>query len=150
MISVLIVASDDEAALARLLTQLVPAAAEGLVRDVLVVGAAGPSRDVALDAGATLVEPGQAPLGGARGEWLLGLPLGARLRPEWMEVVSRHLATPPPTPARLARTGLWPSGRRDEGWLAPLALASGGRTGEKDLERLARRRGRVLRVLERP
>jgi hypothetical protein len=150
MISVLIGASDDAALLARLLAQLVPAAAEGLVRDVLVCGAEGPALDVAHDAGATITRPGGDVQARARGDWMMGLPLAARLRSDWMEIVSKHIATSPAAPARLGRVGFWPGGADSEGWLAPLGLASGGRAGEQDLERFARRRGRVLRVLERP
>src|SRR5277367_6688460 len=56
LISVLINAPEDPQALTRLLTALVPAAAEGLVREVGVIGAAGPAHAIADDAGAGLYD----------------------------------------------------------------------------------------------
>lgn len=146
MISVVIEAGDDAKALARLLTALVPAAAEGLVRDVLVRGASGLAAEVVEDAGATTLGPGDDVAKIARGDWLCGLPLGARLRRDWMELVAAHLATDPPTPARLTgQAGAFGLGGRLEGWLVPRAASAGA--VEQDLQRLARRRGRRLRVL---
>ena len=150
MISVVISASDDAAALARLLTQLVPAAAEGLVRQVLVRGAAGASRELAEDAGATVVAPADQAPALARGDWIACLPMGMDLSPGWMEVVAAHLATEPEKPARLtARGGIPGLSGKAEGWLVPRRLASAAGAGEQDLQRLARRSGRRLRILSR-
>lgn len=150
MISVVITASDDAAALARLLTQLVPAAAEGLVRQVLIRGAAGASRELAEDAGATIMAPDDTVLALARGDWIAGLPLGADLSSGWMETVAAYLAAEPEKPARLTTRGGIPglSGKA-EGWLVPRRLVPAAGAREQDLQRLARRSGRRVRILRR-
>lgn len=87
MISVVIEAGQDDEALARTLTALVGAAAEGVVRDVVVVTSSSP-----LPAIGTVVDAFgcQAMLGGvsaaitaARGPWVLILPVGSELEPAW-------------------------------------------------------------------
>jgi hypothetical protein len=147
MISVILTASDYAKALARLLTALVPAAAEGLVREVAVIGAAGASAALADDAGADLFEDLGAAMARARGPWLAGLPLTAMLAPDWMEVLAVHLAREPPTPARLVTRPGFSLGRGPQGWLAPKGLSAG--LVEQDFQRLARRNGRRLRILDR-
>jgi hypothetical protein len=148
MISVIVTASDDGDALARLLTGFVPAAAEGLVREVAVVGATGAALAVADDAGADLYEAGAfgAAFERARGPWVAGAPLGAVFAPGWMEIVADHLRREPAQPARLVARGFTLRGR--EAWLAPKRLAPSAVVVEQDLQRLARR-GRLLRVLDR-
>ncbi len=143
----IISASDDGEALARLLTALVPAAAEGLVREVAVVGAAGTALSIAEDAGADLFEAGafDQAFDRARGPWALGAPLGAVFAPDWMEIVAGHLRREPAEPARLVPRGFSLRGR--EGWLVPKALAASAGAVEQDLQRVARR-GRRLRVLD--
>jgi len=80
----------------------------------------------------------------ARGDWLCGLPLSAQLRRDWMETLAAHLAADPPAPARLiGKRGPFGVGVGPEGWLAPRSAGA----VEQDLQRLARRRGRALRVL---
>jgi hypothetical protein len=150
MISVILTASDDAKALGKLLTALVPAAAEGLVREVAVIGAAGASSALAEDAGADLFEDFGAAAACARGPWVAGLPLAAVFAPEWMEVLAGHLARDPPTPARLVvrHVGFRLAGG-PEGWLALKALAPSAGLVEQDFQRLARRGGRRLRVLDR-
>ena len=148
MISVLINAPDDPRALTRLLTALVPAAAEGLVREVAVIGAEGPSHAIADDAGAGLFGAfaeafvqGQRPLD-------RGACLPARsFSPDWMDLFAAHLAREPQQPARIVarRVSLT---RGVEGWLIPKRLATSAVVVEQDLQRLARRSGR-LRVLDR-
>ena len=149
MISILVTASDDPKALTRLLTALVPAAAEGLVREVAVIAAAGPERAIADDAGAELYDAFGAAFEQAKGPWIAGLPLGPNLAPDWMELVIAHLAKEPPAPARLVtRSGRLSLAAPPEGWLAPKQLAGSAAVVEQDLQRLARRGGR-LRILDR-
>jgi hypothetical protein len=145
VISVILTASDDARALARLLTALVPAAAEGLVREVAVVDAAGLAAEVAEDAGARRHDSFAAALEQARGPWIAGVPLTAVFAPDWMELVAGHLRGDHGQPARLAQRGF--SLRGPEGWLVPKAASVGAL--EQDLQRIARRRGRRLRILDR-
>ena len=147
MISVIVTASDDAKRLARLLTALVPAAAEGLVREVAVVGAAGLAAEVADDAGASRCDDFTAALMQARGPWIAGLPLAAVFTPDWMELVAQHLRRDQAQPARLVARQF--SLRAPEGWLVPKALAASVGALEQDLQRIARRGGRRLRVLDR-
>ena len=144
MISVIVTASDDAEALARLLTALVPAAAEGLVREVAVVGARGLAAEVAEDAGADRYEASGAAFERARGPWVVGLPLAAALAPDWMAEIADHMRRAPNEPARLTARGF--SLRAPEGWLVPKRLAPSAVVVEQDLQALARR-GRRLRVL---
>jgi hypothetical protein len=148
LISVLVTASDEPKALTRLLTALVPAAAEGLVREVAVIGAAGPALAIADDAGAELYDAFPQAFERAKGPWVAGLPLASNLAPDWMELLVAHLAKKPQTPARLLTrsSGLSLSAGL-EGWLVPKPLAASA-VVEQDLQRLARRGGR-LRILDR-
>jgi hypothetical protein len=150
VISVIVTAIDDPRPLARLLAALVPAAADGLVREVAVIGAEGPSRTLADDAGADLHASFSEALAAARGDWLAGLPLSAVFVTDWMDQVAQHLAREPPTPARLtARPAGLTLGASPEGWLVPQRLLAAG-AAQQDVQRLARRSGsRRLRVLDR-
>lgn len=145
MISVILIASDDGEALARLLTALVPAAAEGLVREVAVVGATGLAAEIAGDAGADLYEAFGLAFERTRGPWVGGLPLAATFSSDWIATVADHMRRAPNEPARLTARGF--SLRAPEGWLAPKRLAPSAVVVEQDLQALARR-GRRLRVLE--
>jgi hypothetical protein len=150
MISVLINAGGDAKALARLLTALVPAAAEGLVREVAVLGGDEVSRAVADDAGADLYPAGawRDAVEKARGPWLAGFPLGPNFAPDWMEQLAAHLAGDGTQAARLvARGGGLALSAAPEGWLAPKRAASAVAV-EQDLQRLARRGGGRLRILD--
>jgi hypothetical protein len=149
MICVIVTAADDPKPLARLLTALVPAAAEGLVREVAVVGAEGPSRAIADDAGADIFATWPQAVIQARSAWLAGLPLATLLAPDWMEVLADHLARDEAVPARLTNrpAGLTLSAA-PEGWLVPKRLAASA-VVEQDLQRIARRSGRRLRILDR-
>ena len=162
MISLILTASDDADALARLLSALVPGAAEGLVREVAVLGANGACSDVADEAGADLyaADAFADALDRARGPWLLGLPVTAVFEPQWIAALGFHLAREPARPARLVASGLGLPGPglsslgltwRPEGWLVPKSLApsAAARPREQDLQRLARRGGQRLRVLRR-
>lgn len=93
MISVVISTLDSEEALAHCLTALVPAAAEGIVREVLVVdgGSRDATRTVADAAGCDLEEvtgsDGARFAAGAglalKSPWLMFLPAGSMLEPGW-------------------------------------------------------------------
>jgi hypothetical protein len=152
MISVILTATDDPRPLARLLTALVPAAADGLVREVAVLGAAGVGAEMAADAGADLFDAGAfaEALAAARGPWVAGFPLTGVLILGWMETMAEHLAREPPAPARLvARPSGLGLGRDPEGWLAPKRLAPSAGAVEQDLQRVARRSRRRLRIFDR-
>jgi hypothetical protein len=148
---VIVTASGDGEALARLLTAFVPAAADGLVRGVAVVGASGVAREVAEDAGADPYDAFGEAFEQARGPWVAGLPLAAVLARDWMAIVAEHLRREPAQPARLTHRSF--KFGAPAGWLAPKGLAR-SRLGasavvvEQDLQRLARR-GRALRILDR-
>lgn len=146
MISVLVTASDDPKALARLLTALVPAAAEGLVREVAAVGARGAAAEVAEDCGADVYDAFGEAVGQARGPWIAAVPLAAMFAPDWMELVAEHLRRDPPQPARLIARAF--SLRAPEGWLVPKAQTPLVGAAEQDFQRVARR-GRRLRILDR-
>jgi len=151
MLSVVIRASEDAPALARLLTALVRGVAEELVGDVVVLGASGPARDIAEDAGATLADYGgmAAAVGLTRGDWVAGLPLSAILAQEWIQTLAAHMERTPPAPARLTTVGGWSLRRGPAGWVAPRAALSALAT-EQDFQRLARARAvHRLRVLSR-
>jgi len=151
MLSVVIAASDDAAALARLLTALVRGVAEELVGDVVVRNAAGAAREVADDAGATLCDSAglAEAVRLARGDWVAGLPLTAILAGEWIQALAAHMERKPPASARLAAVGGWSLRRGPEGWLAPRSALSALAT-EQDFQRLTRAGGvRRLRILAR-
>lgn len=102
MITVILPA-DDARILAALLGDLVPAAADGLVRQVLVLddGVDETVRAVCDDAGADLVGASLADaIARARADWLLLLPADLRLRRGWEDGVAVHLQVRP-GPARL-------------------------------------------------
>lgn len=86
MISVVIAANGQEVALAETLAALVPAAADGFVREV-VVAEAGPSQGTRLVAdavGCVIVEGGaRAGLEAARSDWVLMMAPGVRLESDW-------------------------------------------------------------------
>ncbi|HEY1426672.1 MAG TPA: hypothetical protein VGF50_08380 [Caulobacteraceae bacterium] len=145
MITFILTATEDAEALARLLSALVPAVAEGLVREAAVVGARGAAAEVADDAGADLCETFGAAIEAARGPWIAGAPLGAVFTPDWMQLVADHVRREPMEAARLASRGF--GLRQRAGWLVPKRLAPSAVVVEQDLQRLARR-GRRLRVLE--
>jgi hypothetical protein len=151
MISLIVNAGEDHKTLTRLLSALVPAAAEGLIRDVSVLGALGRSYDVADDAGADLYDASAfaEAFEHARGPWLAGVPLNASFAPDWIAILAAHVHHGPPTPARLVAPGAWPWSGSPEGWLVPKASASSAAPAEQDLKRLARRAGRRLRIFSR-
>ena len=107
MLSVVIETHDDEGRLARTLSSLVPAAVEGVVRDVVVAdrGSSDLTHRVADTAGCVFVTGGDAAtaIRKARGDWLLFLEPGSRLMDGWMEAVTMHTETGT-APARFARS----------------------------------------------
>ena len=107
MMSVLIETRNHEDALGRTLASLVPAAVEGLVREVIVcdLGSTDQTHRVADHAGCHYVASGGLRQGirQAKGEWLLILEPGSRLLDGWMEPVIEHIQRQT-IPARLTRT----------------------------------------------
>lgn len=103
LISVIIPVFNAEADLVRTLASLVPAAAQGLVREVVIVdgGSTDKSLAIAEDAGATILH---GPRGrgaqmhqgaqAARGDWLLFLHGDTALAPDWAEHAAAFVATP--------------------------------------------------------
>ena len=93
MISVVVPSAKSARDLAGLLPVLVPAAVDGLVREVIVADPDPDDATLALceDAGADLVADLAIAAGRARGDLILALPAGLRLRPGWEESVRRHL-----------------------------------------------------------
>jgi len=149
MISVVIDARGGAEALARLLAGLVPAAADGVVREVLVFGADARSRDVADDAGARICADFAGAATAAKGPWLALLPLGVTVGSDFIAAMATHAQTAEEVAARLCVGGGLLGARTPEGWLAPIGPRTSARPVQKDFERLARRSGRRLRVLDR-
>lgn len=106
MLTVLIETHNDEEPLARTLATLVPAAVEGLVRDVIVCDrqSTDHTHKVADHAGCVFVAGGDlaAAIRRARAEWILFLEPGARMIDGWMDPVIAH-AGHMTTPARFSR-----------------------------------------------
>jgi glycosyltransferase involved in cell wall biosynthesis len=94
MISVVIETKDCEHALAMTLAALVPAAAQGFVREVLVAdaGSGDGTRVVADVAGCTIVDGGrERALALARADWVLLLTPGVRLETDWFREAARFI-----------------------------------------------------------
>jgi glycosyltransferase involved in cell wall biosynthesis len=143
MITVVIPTLDQEEALAQTLASLVPAAADGTVREVVVAdgGSRDGTRRVADMTGCTIVEaPG--PLGArlragaeaaTRGDWLLFLQPGVELDPRWEveattfveRAVRAGRAEETAAVFRFALDGLGAGARLQEG-LAALSATVGG------------------------
>lgn len=115
MISVVLLASEDLQGLASQMALLVPAAVDGLVKEVILVGASEPGVEALVeDSGARLVEiDGDAAscfaagAAAARGDWILTLRASPALRDGWREPVEKHLAGGGGAPAALAAPGGW-------------------------------------------
>lgn len=95
MLSVIIPTHNDAADLARLLGALVPAAVDGLVREVIVADAGSTDETLSIceDAGATVVAGGLvAAAGRARSDWVLLLPVEIDLAEDWPARMKGHLS----------------------------------------------------------
>lgn len=96
MLSVLIETRNDEEGLARTLGSLIPAAVEGVVREVIVCdrGSSDGTHRVAEHAGCHFLASGGIAAGirQAKAEWLLLLEPGARLVDGWTDDVVEHTA----------------------------------------------------------
>ncbi len=118
MLSVLIPTHDSAVELPVLLAALVPAAVDGLVREVICAdgGSGDATAAICEDAGARMVAGGlAAAAAAARSDWVLVLPVELHLAPDWAETVAAHLARgrrPAVLRARslLARLGAGPQG----------------------------------------
>jgi glycosyltransferase involved in cell wall biosynthesis len=94
MLSVIIPTCDSAAALQGLLAVLVPAAVDGLVREVICAdaGSTDPTAEICEDAGAQLLTGGLvAAARVAKGEWVLVLPPEIQLQRDWVEALKAHL-----------------------------------------------------------
>lgn len=113
MISVVLVASEDLPGLAAQMAMLVPAAVDGLVKEVILVADGEPGVDaLAEDSGASLVSAAgdigarlSAGAAAARGDWILTLRAAPALREGWREPIEKHLAGGAGAPAVLAIPG---------------------------------------------
>lgn len=100
MISVVLLASEDLPGLAAQMAMLVPAAVDGLVKEVILAGASTSGIEALVeDSGARLVpvEGGAAACFAAgaavaRGDWILTLRGAPALREGWREPIEKHLA----------------------------------------------------------
>ncbi len=91
MISVVIATSNDERTLGPCLAALVPAAIDGLVREVILAdaGSADDTLEIAEDAGARVVQGDVATAcQAARGDWLLIVDVDQPPPPGWEEAVA--------------------------------------------------------------
>lgn len=110
MISVVLVASEDLPGLAAQMAMLVPAAVDGLVKEVLLVADSEAGAEaLAEDSGARLVRASgdrlAAGAAAARGDWILTLRSAPVLREGWREPVEKHLAGGAGAPAMLTVPG---------------------------------------------
>ena len=155
MISVVIAVHDEERALGRLLTALVPAAVDGVVRQVIVVdgGSGDATVEIAKDSGADVLElsgPFQARLAAgcakAKGDWLLLLDPTVLPPAGWEAAARAHMEQNPKAAAWFAPTrgGLFGGPPRAHGLLVSRAMfdEAGGYS-----DRLARKLGGRLRRL---
>ncbi|HJV42906.1 cell wall biosynthesis glycosyltransferase [Caulobacter sp.] len=117
MISVVLLASEDLPGLAAQMAMLVPAAVDGLVKEVILAAGGEPGDEPGVealveDSGARLVRVGgdasarlAAGAAAARGDWILTLRSAPILREGWREPVEKHLAGGGGTAAVLAMPG---------------------------------------------
>jgi glycosyltransferase involved in cell wall biosynthesis len=146
MISVILATLNDERRLSGTLGALVPAAVDGLVRQVIIAdgGSTDATLEIADDAGAVLVDGGlAAACATAREAWLLVLDAGTRLEPGWEPLAHAHIMQSSSRAGRVMPAGGgWLSGllrpRAGLGVLAPKALVGGGWRTVAELERSLR------------
>ncbi len=160
MISVILLTLNDEATLADALADLVPAAVDGLVREVLAVdgGSTDATPEILEDAGARVVsrtgtigERLAAGAAAAKGAWLMVLPPGPALFPTWQRDVAQHIERHGDAVGlmKAERAGWWP-GRGAEALLISrlrLDRSGGFAAGDKGVTGVIRRAGRPRRTL---
>jgi glycosyltransferase involved in cell wall biosynthesis len=145
MISVVIATFNQAPALSRTLAALVPAAVDGLVREVILAdgGSTDETLAVADDVGARVETGGMVQaIALARSDWLLLLAPGGPLPAGWCEAAQAHIQTVPPAPAWWGERR-WLGRAAASTLLVPRALcdAAGGYSGPfaKRIARTARR-----------
>lgn len=111
MLSVVITPAGGPEDLASLFARLVPAAVDGLVREVIYAGDADAAIEEICEAtGARIVAGVEAALAQARGSWVLVAPATFRPPDDWQDRAAAHLAH------RSGRLRI--SGVRTGGWLS--------------------------------
>ncbi len=160
MISVILLTLNNEATLADALADLVPAAVDGLVREVLAVdaGSSDATLDILEDAGARLIaragsvgERLAAGAAAAKANWLMVLPPAPALFPTWQRDMARHIERHGEAVGLMKpqRPGLWPA-RGVEALLISrrrLEQIGGILAGDRGVAGVARRAGRPQRTL---
>ena len=149
MITVIVPAHDSADALAGLLAALVPAAVDGLVREVIVADGDSDAATAALceDAGATLLRGSIAAAAAiAKGNWLLIVTPDMRFPSRWIEIVADHSsrATRPALVLPPLKSGWFAGGRQTRN--AGLLIRTrdfGGRQGDLKVLRAQFGRGAV-------
>jgi hypothetical protein len=127
MISVIIETANDEIGLAQLLAALVPAATEGVVRDVVVIdhNSTDGTRVVADAAGCTIVSAAatrEAAVLAARGDWLLfAPPTPDALAENWQRDAMTFIDTVMVAGTAGVRAATFHRGRIRRGWRAIFA-----------------------------
>ena len=138
MLTVLIETLNDEINLAHCLAALVPAATEGIVREVIVVdhGSEDGTLIVADAAGCTIVEARsnrdealRLAAGRARGDWLLFLPPSSVLPAGWQADVMAFVDRAMVEGRGMSAAGRFVRGRLVTGWRARLAMVRQWLTG---------------------
>ncbi|MFC3080333.1 hypothetical protein ACFODL_19715 [Phenylobacterium terrae] len=93
MLSVVITPAGGPEDLASLFARLVPAAVDGLVREVIYAGAADATVEEICEAtGARVVAGVEAALAQAKGPWLLMAPATFRPPEDWQDRAAAHVA----------------------------------------------------------
>jgi glycosyltransferase involved in cell wall biosynthesis len=152
MISVVILTLNDARALALTLTALVPAAVDGLVKEVILAdaGSTDETLSIAEDAGARVVASSgsvEARLAQgcarARGEWLLLLQRPAPPPAGWEAAVEAHLRGGAQAAVYWGKAAPWPWRRTAEALLAPRWLYEADGSPDERFLRLARKARRL-------
>lgn len=93
MLSVVITPAGGPEDLASLFSRLVPAAVDGLVREVIYAGAADAEAEQICEAtGARIADGLEAALAQARGPWVLIAPATFRPSDDWQDRAAAHVA----------------------------------------------------------
>ena len=124
MITAIFETRNDEMDLAHALTALVPAALEGIVREVVIVdyGSSDGTLEVAEAAGCTVCAASDSAVHdaaeAARGEWLLFLAPSVRVAPDWHDGALAFIDRALVTGKALSASATLRDGRIVNGWLA--------------------------------